>query len=55
MTPIETPAIPGTAIEPADSMDERMYASVPRARLSMGTGASPCIAATGPDVDMPPL
>jgi len=40
MMPMTIPAMPGTSIELDDSMDARMYASVPSARLSMAEGAS---------------
>ncbi len=39
MTPMTIPAMPGTAMEPEDSMLVRMNARLPRARLSIGMGA----------------
>ncbi len=38
MLPMTTPAVPGTTIEPDISMDVRMNASVPSARVSIETG-----------------
>ncbi len=40
MMPMTMPAMPGTSIELDDSMDVRMKARVPSARLSIVTGAS---------------
>ena len=41
--PMTTPAMPGTAMEAEESMDLRMYASVPSARVSIDIGKSDCM------------
>jgi hypothetical protein len=38
--PMTMPDMPGTSMELEDSMEARMYASVPSARLSIAAGAS---------------
>jgi hypothetical protein len=47
MLPMTTPAVPGTTIEPDISMDVRMNASVPSARVSIETGTVDCMELSG--------